>query len=158
MKTIKPLLLVLGMLPMLAFAAGSMDGHASHGTATKSAAGQPGKPAKVSRTIDVAMSDTMRFTPDSITVKPGETVRFVVRNVGKVEHEMVIGTTSELKEHAQMMRSMPTSKHAGPNQITLAPGKRGTLVWQFDGPGTVDFVCLVPGHFEAGMVGKVVVK
>ncbi|WP_367395245.1 plastocyanin/azurin family copper-binding protein [Cupriavidus sp. Agwp_2] len=158
MKTIKSLLLVLSISPMLAWAAGSMDSHASHDTATKSAAGQPGKPAKVSRTINVTMSDTMRFTPDAIRVKPGETVRFVVRNVGKVEHEMVIGTASELKEHAQMMGSMPAAKHAGPNQISLAPGKRGTLVWQFDGPGAVDFVCLVPGHFEAGMVGKVVVK
>lgn len=158
MKMIKQLLLAFGMSPMLAFAAGSMDGHASHGASATSASGQPGNAAKVSRTVDVAMSDTMRFTPDSIAVKPGETVRFVVRNVGKVEHEMVVGTASELKQHAQMMRSMPAEKHAGPNQITLAPGKQGTLVWQFDGPGTVDFACLVPGHFEAGMVGKFLVK
>ncbi|CAG9166429.1 cupredoxin domain-containing protein [Cupriavidus pinatubonensis] len=159
MKTIKPLLLAVGiMTPMLALAAGSMDSHASHGTTAKSAAGQPGKPAKVSRTVKVAMADTMRFTPDSITVKRGETVRFVVRNVGKLEHEMVIGTASELKEHAQMMRSMAAARHAGPNQVTLAPGQQGELIWQFDGPGTVDFACLVPDHFDAGMVGKVVVK
>ncbi|MGX6571237.1 cupredoxin domain-containing protein [Cupriavidus necator] len=158
MKTIKQLLLVLGMSPMLALAAGSMDSHASHGAAATSAAGQPGNPAKVSRTIDVAMADTMRFTPASIAVKRGETVRFVVRNVGKVEHEMVIGNASELKQHAQMMRSTTPAKHGGANQITLAPGQKGALVWQFDGPGTVDFACLVPGHFEAGMVGKVAVK
>ncbi|WP_454740832.1 cupredoxin family protein [Cupriavidus basilensis] len=115
--------------------------------------------SRASRTVNVAMADTMRYTPDSIAVKRGETVRFVVRNVGKVEHEMVIGTAGELKEHAQMMRSMPAEKHAaGPNQVTLAPGQQGVLVWKFDGPGTVDFACLVPGHFEAGMVGKVVVK
>ncbi|ALD90550.1 MULTISPECIES: cupredoxin domain-containing protein [Cupriavidus] len=158
MKTLKSLLLVLGLSPMLVWAAGSMEGHASPASASKSAAGQPGKPAKVSRTVNVTMSDTMRFAPDSIQVKRGETVRFVVRNVGKVEHEMVIGTAAELKEHAQMMRSMPDAKHSIPNQIMLAPGKQGTLVWQFDGPGTVDFACLVPGHFEAGMVGKVAVK
>ena len=158
MKTIKQMLLALSMSPVLVFAAGSMDSHASHDASAKSASGQPGKPAKVSRTINVSMADTMRFTPDSIAVKRGETVRFVVRNVGKVEHEMVIGTTSELKEHAQMMRSMPDTKHAGPNQVTVAPGKQGVLIWQFDGPGTVDFACLVPDHFEAGMVGKVVVK
>ncbi|WP_316157525.1 cupredoxin family protein [Cupriavidus sp. BIC8F] len=158
MKTIKSLLLVMGLSPMLIWAAGSMDGHVSPASATNAAAGQPGKPGKVSRTINVTMNDTMRFEPDSIQVKRGETVRFVVRNVGKVDHEMVIGTAAELKEHAQMMRSMPDAKHRAPNQITLAPGKLGTLVWQFDGPGTVDFGCLVPGHFEAGMVGKVAVK
>ncbi|MFX5530158.1 cupredoxin family protein, partial [Acinetobacter baumannii] len=86
----------------------------------------------------------MRFTPDSIQVKRGETVRFVVRNVGKVEHEMVIGTSAELKEHAQMMQSMPDAKHSAPNQILVAPGKHGTLIWQFDSPGNVDFACLVP--------------
>jgi len=156
MKTIKSLLLVLALSPMLVWAAGSIESRSE--SASKSAAGQPGKLDKVSRTVNVTMSDTMRFAPDSIQVKRGETVRFVVSNVGKVEHEMVIGTAAELREHAQMMRSMPDTRHSNPNQITLAPGKQGTLVWQFDGTGTFEFACLVPGHFEAGMVGKVAVK
>ncbi|GAA0794704.1 MULTISPECIES: cupredoxin domain-containing protein [Cupriavidus] len=158
MKTIKSLLLALSMSPMLATAAGMEGNHAHHDAAIKSAAGQPGDSDKVTRTVNVAMRDTMRFTPEAIVVKAGETVRFVVRNLGKVDHEMIIGTASELQAHAQMMRNMPADKHAGPNQVTLAPGQQGTLVWQFARPETVDFACLVPGHFEAGMVGKIVVR
>lgn len=122
------------------------------------AMGQAGDPAKVSRTIEVTMADTMRFTPDEIKVKAGETVRFFVKNTGKIPHEMVIGTADELKEHAEEMRKMPGMQHAEPNMITLKPGQRGGIVWQFDKAGSVNFACLVPGHMEAGMVGKIEVE
>ena len=121
-------------------------------------AGRPGDAAKVARTIDVSMDDSMRFNPNSIRVKAGETVRFFIRNTGSLDHEMVIGTLAELKEHSAMMKKMPTMQHAEPNMIRLAPGQRGGIVWQFDKPGIVDFACLVPGHMEAGMVGKVTVN
>lgn len=120
--------------------------------------GRPGDPAKVTRVIDMTMDDTMRFTPDRVTVKAGETVRFFLKNIGRVSHEFVIGPMDELREHAEMMRRMPKMKHEEPNQITLAPRQIGGVVWQFDRPGTVDFACLIPGHFEAGMVGKVQVR
>ncbi|MBW7926128.1 MAG: cupredoxin family protein [Burkholderiaceae bacterium] len=120
--------------------------------------GQPGDPAKVDRVIDMTMDDTMRFTPDRITVKAGETVRFFLKNTGKVPHEFVIGSMDELREHAEMMRRMPEMRHEEPNSITLAPRQIGAVVWQFERPGPVDFACLVPGHFEAGMAGKVLVE
>ena len=101
------------------------------------------------------MSDAMRFKPASIKVKRGETVRFIVRNTGKVKHEMVLGTIKELKEHAALMRKSPQMEHADPNQVSVDPGMTGELVWQFTRAGTFDFACLVPGHFEAGMVGKI---
>lgn len=100
----------------------------------------------------------MRFTPSQISVKAGETVRFFVRNNGKVAHEMVIGTMGELKEHAEMMRKMPDMKHAEPNMVNLAAGKHGGIVWQFDQAGTVDFACLIPGHLEAGTTGAIQVE
>ena len=71
---------------------------------------------------------------------------------------MVIGPMAELKQHAELMRRMPGMEHAEPNQVTLAPGKTGERVWQFTKAGVVDFACLEPGHFEAGMTGKVSVK
>lgn len=154
MKTLAFSLIAVAFVPLLATAAPSSAAR----TPTASVAGKPGDLAKVTRTVDVTMNDTMRFSPDAIPVKAGETIRFQVRNAGKVEHEMVIGTTAELKEHAKMMREMAGEKHAAPNKLTLAPGAQGTLVWRFDKPGTVDFACLVPGHFEAGMVGKVAVS
>ena len=130
----------------------------AHGDHHAAAPGQPGDPKKVSRTINVEMTDTMRFNPSSIKVKRGETIRFVAKNTGKIKHEMVLGTTKELKEHAEMMRKMPGMEHDDANQVTVEPGKTGEFVWQFTKAGTFDFACLEPGHFEAGMVGKVIVE
>ncbi len=124
------------------------DGHAA-------ALGKPGDPGKVTRNVVVEMNDGMRFRPDSIRVKRGETIRFIVKNTGKMKHEMVLGTIKELKEHAGLMRKFPEMEHADPNQVSVEPGMTGGLVWQFTRAGTFDFACLVPGHFEAGMVGKV---
>jgi uncharacterized cupredoxin-like copper-binding protein len=157
MKTLALSLIAVAFVPLLATAAPSNDSSATRKPAA-SVAGQPGDSAKATRTVDVTMNDTMRFSPNAIPVKAGDTIRFQVRNAGMIEHEMVIGTTAELKEHAKMMREMAGEKHAAPNKLTLAPGAQGTLVWRFEKPGTVDFACLVPGHFEAGMVGKVVVR
>ena len=117
--------------------------------------GMAGDSTKVSRTIPIEMNDTMRFTPGSVSVKAGETVRFFIVNKGKVPHEMVIGTADEIDEHAEMMKKMPGMTHKEPNQITLAPGQRGGIVWQFAKAGTVTYACLVPGHKEAGMVGTI---
>ena len=166
-------ILILAALPAIALAAGdhaggpAMDGHQGmqgrdtagmHQAMHASMAGKPGDPARVSRTIEVTIDDSMRFTPEKSSVKAGETVRFFVRNKGKVRHTMVIGTLDELKQHTETMRKMPDMQHAEPNMITLAPGQRGGIVWQFDKRGAVDFACLVPGHMEAGMVGKVEVQ
>lgn len=131
---------------------------AAHGDSHAAAPGQPGDPKKVSRTINVEMSDTMRFNPSSIEVKRGETIRFMAKNIGKVKHEMVLGTDKEIKEHAEMMRKMPGMEHEDANQVKVEPGKTGEIVWQFSKAGTFSFACLEAGHFEAGMVGKVSVK
>ena len=126
----------------------SKEGHAS-------AMGQPGVAAKVTRTIEVNMNDAMRFTPSDIAVKKGETVKFIVKNAGKIKHEMVLGSNQELKEHAAMMQKFPEMEHADANQISVDPGKTGQIIWKFSKAGTFDFACLQPGHFEAGMKGQV---
>lgn len=133
-------------------------GHEHKDAHGKAGIGKAGDPRKVTRTVAVDMSDAMRFTPASIAVKQGEVIRFVVKNSGKLKHEMVIGSMAELKQHAQMMQKFPEMEHAEPNQVTLAPGKSGVIVWQFDKAGKVDFACLQPGHFEAGMQGAVEVS
>ncbi|MEO6660935.1 MAG: cupredoxin family protein [Burkholderiaceae bacterium] len=129
-----------------------------HNEMHASMAGMAGNPAKVSRTIAVEMNDTMQFTPDKVSVKAGETVRFFIVNKGKVPHEMVIGTAEEIDEHAEMMKKTPSMVHKEANQITLAPGQRGGIVWQFAKAGTVTYAYLVPGHKEAGMVGTIEVN
>jgi uncharacterized cupredoxin-like copper-binding protein len=120
--------------------------------------GREGDPAKATRTIRVDMSDAMRFTPADITVKRGETVKLVASNKGQVLHEMVLGTSQELEKHAQMMKKFPGMEHDEPYMAHVKPGKSGEIVWQFTKAGEFKFACLIPGHFEAGMVGKVTVK
>ena len=117
--------------------------------------GRPGDPNAVTRAIDVDMSDRMRFAPSEITVKRGQTVRFRVRNSGKVQHEFVLGTMQSLEEHAEMMRRHPGMEHDDPHSTRAVPGQGGGVVWQFTNPGEFYYGCLVPGHFEAGMIGKV---
>lgn len=162
--------LILSTLSALAMASGSHSGghqvkagtmmqeHDMSGMEVGSpAVGQPGDGAQVTRTVDIVMDDTMRFTPDDIHVKAGDTVRFLIKNVGKLPHELVIGSVAEMRDHAAMMRKMPDVQHAEPNMISLNPDQAGELVWQFTHAGTVDFACLIAGHMEAGMVGKVMV-
>jgi uncharacterized cupredoxin-like copper-binding protein len=164
----KNLIAALALTPLFAMAAGNHAGHdmgsmnhdmsGMHSHAEESEAGMAGDPAKVSRSIEITMDDSMRFTPAQVSVKAGETVRFFVKNSGKVPHEMVIGTTAELQEHAEMMRKMPGMQHADANMVTVAPGKRGGMVWQFTKPGRYEFACLIPGHLEAGMKGVINVE
>jgi uncharacterized cupredoxin-like copper-binding protein len=120
--------------------------------------GREGDPRKVTRTFRLDMTDAFRFTPADVTVKRGETVKFVVANGGKLLHEMVLGTTEELKEHAALMKKFPDMEHADANMAHVKPGAKGEIVWQFTKAGEYQFACLIPGHYEAGMVGKVVVK
>ena len=131
----------------------SMEMHEDHA----SAIGKPGDSTKVTHTMTVDMNDNMRYSPAKITVKKGETIKFVVKNSGKIKHEMVLGTVKELKEHAAMMKKMPGMEHADANMVTVDPGKTGEIIWQFTKAGQFDFACLQPGHFEAGMRGKIVV-
>ncbi|QJW84488.1 cupredoxin family protein [Ramlibacter terrae] len=120
--------------------------------------GQEGDPKRVTRTIRVGMNDRMRFDPATINVRKGETVRFVVANRGAVLHEMVLGTAQALKEHAEMMKKHPGMEHDEPSMAHVKPGATGDIVWQFTQSGEFQFACLVPGHFEAGMVGTLVVR
>ena len=141
--------------------------------------GRAGNPKNAARAIRVTMNDRMQFvaaptrsagTPDvgpghrahampgDIEVKRGETVRFLVRNEGVLMHEMVIGTLQELKNHAELMRKFPNMEHDEPYMAHVAPGKEGEIVWQFTRPGEFYYACLMPGHFEAGMIAKITVK
>ena len=132
----------------------SHHGNSGHGASI----GKPGELARVSRTIELEMNDAMRFVPSTVSVKRGDTIRFLVKNSGRLKHEMVLGSIAELKAHAELMRRFPEMVHADPNQVVVDPGQTGELIWQFAKTGKVDFACLQPGHFEAGMKGKISVK
>ena len=160
------LTLAAALLLGAAAAAHHADSHAhghdhgahAHSHATQDDIGKPGAPARVTRTIAVDMSDGMRFTPASIEARADETVRFVITNSGRMRHEFILGSAADLAAHAEAMKSQPEMEHTEPNMLTLAPGDRGEIVWQFTRGGQVDFGCLQPGHFDAGMKGAVVVQ
>jgi uncharacterized cupredoxin-like copper-binding protein len=116
-----------------------------------------GEPRAVTRTITIDMTDNMRFTPDRISVREGDTVRFVVRNRGRMLHEMVIGTPQELREHAALMAKYPSMEHDEPWMLHVDPGKSGEIIWNFNRAGAFEFACLIAGHYEAGMRGTITV-
>ena len=127
-------------------------------SSAEKAFGREGDPSRISRTIRIDMADTMRYSPAEIAIKRGETIRFEARNSGKVMHEIVIGTMNELKAHAELMKKHPGMEHDEPYMVHVAPGKTERFVWQFTRPGEFFFGCLVPGHLEAGMIGRIVVR
>jgi uncharacterized cupredoxin-like copper-binding protein len=117
--------------------------------------GIAGDAKAVSRTIEVSMGDDMRFAPDRIEARLGETLRFRVRNHGKLMHEFVIGTPAENAKHAEMMIRFPNMEHDEPYMEHVAPGKTGEIVWTFNRSGTFEFACLIAGHYQAGMIGTI---
>ncbi len=141
-----------GFLAALAVASAVAVAGGTHGG---SAVGEPGNAARATRTTVIDMTDYMRFTPAAISVRQGETLRFVVKNSGSVKHELVLGTLEELEEHHAAMMKMPDMEHADDNMVSVVPGKTGEIVWHFTKAGKVHFACLQPGHYDAGMKGFV---
>lgn len=136
-------------------------GAGGHGHGAETAYGKPGDPKKPARVVNVVMREAdgkMLFTPDRLEVRRGEQVRFLLRNNGELDHEMVLATLEENLKHAVEMQKNPDMEHDDPNAKRLAPKKSGEIVWQFTKAGEFDFSCLIPGHREAGMTGKVIVK
>jgi len=124
-------------------------------------AGKPGNSKKPARTVVITMKEgdgTMIFNHNHVEVRRGEQIRFVLENGGELDHEFVLATPKENDKHAQLMQKYPEMEHDDPNAKRVAPKKSGELLWQFTKAGTFEFACLIPGHREAGMHGKVVVK
>lgn len=120
--------------------------------------GEPGKAGAAARVVKIDMHAPMKYSPATITVRGGETIRFIVTNSDNRVHEFMLGEMKDLQAHAKEMQKHPEMIHDEPNAITVEPGKTGELVWTFPKSGKVDFACLLPGHFEAGMKGHVEVK
>jgi uncharacterized cupredoxin-like copper-binding protein len=124
-------------------------------------AGEPGDPKKPSRTVKVTMLEDgkkMLFEPAIIEVRQGEQIRFVIFNEGTWNHEFMLATIAENRKHAELMKKFPDMEHDDPNAKRLAPFESGELLWKFTKRGEFEYACLIPGHLEAGMHGKVVVK
>jgi uncharacterized cupredoxin-like copper-binding protein len=98
------------------------------------------------RPIDIATDDTLVFWPNVITVAEGETVTFNLTATGKAEHEFMVGPEAAV---------LADEADAEVEGITKSSPQ--ALTFTFDGPGPFAFACHSPGHFEAGMIGYIVV-
>ncbi|MEQ9487743.1 MAG: cupredoxin domain-containing protein [Alphaproteobacteria bacterium] len=155
-------------------AEGQDDGHGHAGMSAK--IGEPGEPSQVTRTIEIVMHDNY-YEPEDISVKEGETVRFIIRNKGVLVHEFNIATSEMHAAHAPemmmmqhgvlepdkinwdaakaMQESMGHGMHEEANSILLEPGKSGEIIWTFPDHTELEFACNVPGHYDSGMVGDI---
>ena len=161
MMLIKTLLTAaLVALAGAAWAHGKTEDGTAHSPVRKEqkAWGIAGDAKAARRSIEIRMTDHMRFTPDTLAVRRGETVRLVIRNDGQMQHEFVIGTKKDLDEHAALMVKFPAMEHDEPYMAHVAPGKTSHLVWNFNRSGRFDFACLIAGHYQAGMVGRITVS
>lgn len=157
MKRIALAVLLASLAPIMALGAPGAPGH-SHESFT---AGEPGNPKRPSRVINVSMKEAdgkMLFIPDRIEVKKGEQIKFILRNNGELKHEFMLASKEENDKHAVLMQKYPDMEHDDPNGKSLETKKATELVWKFTKAGEFEFACLIPGHREAGMHGKVIVK
>jgi uncharacterized cupredoxin-like copper-binding protein len=158
----KPTLLLIALLSIVATLPVHAHGEKKHAPAVEDAVEQTswgiaGTLAQVVRTVTIDMTDAMRFIPDQLTIREGDTVRFVVRNRGRMLHEMVIGTPAELAKHAALMAKFPNMEHDAPYMVHVNTGQTGEIVWHFNRAGRFEFACLIAGHYEAGMRGTLTV-
>jgi uncharacterized cupredoxin-like copper-binding protein len=164
MKPVQLFLLALAASMLSAGLANAHDDkHAARETIDYSKAeempfGIAADPKRTSRTVHIEMDDAMRFSPAELKVRRGDRVRFVITNKGKQMHEMVLGTLDDLKQHSELMKKHPGMEHDEAHMVHVAPGKTDKMGWRFTRAGTFYYGCLVPGHFEAGMIGKIVVE
>lgn len=134
---------------------------AGHKHETASAYGQPGDPGQPARVVRITMRESeqkMEFIPSRIKIRKGEQIKFVIRNAGEFDHEIVLATLDENLKHAAEMAKNPDMEHDDPNAKRLGPKQSGEIVWKFTKAGEFDFSCLIPGHRESGMHGKIIVQ
>ena len=140
--------------------------------------GEKGDIKDVTKVINVKMFDNY-YEPNEITVEKGETVKFIVKNMGELVHELNIATKemhikhqpemakmveheilladridkNKMKEMAKMDHSMA---HKHDNSVLLEPNDTGEIIWKFSTTAKLEIACNVPGHYEAGMIAKII--
>ena len=152
-------------LPALAADANEDEGGQPHTHANelqeRQPIGKPGNEASFDRTIEVTITETssgyMLFDPDAIHIGKGSVVRFVIKNFGVLDHEFMLGSFTEIEEHQKWMRLHPEETHENANAVAIPSGQTAELVRQFLSETNLEFVCLIPGHREAGVWGVIMV-
>lgn len=109
-----------------------------------------GAGAGADRTVDVEMRD-IAYSPTSIDVRVGETVRFNFKNTGQVEHDAFIGDAAAQDAHEKEMREGHGEHGKEANAVSVKPGKSASLTHTFDKAGQLLIGCHEPGHYTGGM-------
>ena len=148
--------------------------------ASMSMIGEKGDPNKVDRTINIKMYDNY-YEPNSIKVKKGETIKFIVQNLGEmvheyniankemhikhqpemekmVEHEILLVDKIDMDKMKRMSKEDHSLSHSHSNSVLLEPKKTGELIWKFSKNIDLEMACNVPGHYQIGMVGKIIIE
>jgi uncharacterized cupredoxin-like copper-binding protein len=95
-----------------------------------------------------------RFSISELKVAPGERVRFVVRNTDPIDHELIVGPMPVQLRH----ESGRERKHgARPGEVSVPLFTSASTSYTFEETGTIWFGCHMPGHWDYGMLGRVIV-
>ena len=142
--------------------------------------GEKGNPSNIDRTITIKMYDNY-YEPNIIKVKKGETIKFVVQNLGEMVHEYNIATKEmhikhqpemqrlvengillvdkiDMKKMKEMSKKDHSLSHSHSNSVMIEPKKTGEIIWKFSQNLSLEMACNVPGHYETGMVGKIIIE
>jgi uncharacterized cupredoxin-like copper-binding protein len=106
-------------------------------------------PGEATVEIDVANSV---FSPERLTVVAGTRVRFVLVNGDPINHELIVGPPEVHARHASGHEAQHPSV---PGEVSVGPNRTAMTTYRFDTPGTVEFACHMPGHYDYGMRGFV---
>lgn len=154
-------MLLAGSMTGSVLAGAGAPGHHHAAPGEDTAFGKPGNPKLPARVVKITMAEgdgSMSFSPSVVEVKKGERVRFVIQNHGELDHEFMLATLDMNLAHAKEMEKNPEMEHDDPNAKRVKSRQSSEIVWVFSKDGEFDFSCLIPGHREAGMHGKIIVK
>ena len=112
-------------------------------------AATPLGPGDVTVRIDVHYS---LFDPDELRVVEGTRVRFLVVNDDPIGHELITGGPEVHLRHANGTEAEHPSI---PGEVSVGPNGMAITTFRFDDPGTYEFACHLPGHYEHGMHGEI---
>ena len=84
------------------------------------------------------VAEDILWNPEVIEAKTGQEIQITLRNDGALDHNFV---SDELEV-----------------DILLSPGESKTVSFVMDQAGRWVFICDIPGHEEAGMVGEIIVS
>jgi azurin len=129
-------------------------------------------PQAKGRVIDITGNDEMKFSLSEITAKPGELITVRLKNVGTLPKIAMGHNFVTLKASADPVAFTNAAATARDTDFIPAakkddiiahtsltgPGETAEVTFKAPAAGTYPYLCSFPGHYAAGMRGKLIVK